>query len=50
LKIGNISLGWDLVTGRNLVPHPAAAITAFLIFICYSRYPEDSGLLADVYS
>src|SRR5512136_1155222 len=28
---GSISLGWDLVTGRNLVPHPAAVITAFLM-------------------
>jgi hypothetical protein len=29
--MGNISLGIDLVAGKNLVPKPAAGITAFLI-------------------
>ena len=29
---GRISLGTDLVMGRNLVPQPAAGITAFLTF------------------
>jgi hypothetical protein len=29
--IGSISFGIDFVTGRNLVPRPAAGITAFLI-------------------
>jgi len=27
--MGNISFGIDFVTGRNLVPNPAAGITAF---------------------
>jgi hypothetical protein len=31
-SIGNISLGIALVAGRNLVPRPAAGITAFLTF------------------
>src|SRR5581483_9664438 len=31
--IGSISLGWALVAGRNLVPSPAAGMTAFLTFI-----------------
>jgi hypothetical protein len=30
---GNISFGWDLVMGKNLVPQPAAVITAFLSLI-----------------
>jgi hypothetical protein len=30
---GNISLGIALVAGRNLVPNPAAGITAFVIGI-----------------
>ena len=32
--IGNISLGCALVAGKNLVPNPAAGITAFLTFFC----------------
>jgi hypothetical protein len=28
--IGSISFGIDLVAGRNLVPRPAAGISAFL--------------------
>src|SRR3972149_11852735 len=31
--IGNISLGWALVAGRNLVPSPAAGNTALRIVI-----------------
>src|SRR5512136_619764 len=30
---GSIPLGWDLVAGRNLVPHPAAVITAFFMLV-----------------
>jgi putative FmdB family regulatory protein len=29
---GNISLGWALAAGRNLVPSPAAGMTAFLMW------------------
>src|SRR5947207_11837217 len=29
---GSISLGWALVAGRNLVPSPAAGMTALLTF------------------
>ena len=31
LYTGNISLGCALVAGKNLVPNPAAGITAFMI-------------------
>ncbi|MPN44401.1 hypothetical protein SDC9_191966 [bioreactor metagenome] len=31
--IGNISFDIDFVIGKNLVPKPAAGITAFLIFL-----------------
>ena len=34
--IGSISLGCALVAGRNLVPSPAAGITALVIFISIS--------------
>ena len=34
--IGNISLGMAFVTGKNLVPNPAAGITAFLILLIYT--------------
>jgi hypothetical protein len=30
---GSISFGWAFVAGRNLVPKPAAGITALLILI-----------------
>jgi hypothetical protein len=33
--MGSISLGCALVAGRNLVPIPAAGITAFVIFTVY---------------
>jgi hypothetical protein len=29
--MGNISFGCDFVAGKNLVPKPAAGITAFVI-------------------
>jgi hypothetical protein len=35
-------LGWDLVTGKNLVPHPAAVITAFRIFFISSSPDTNS--------
>ena len=31
--MGSISFGWDFVAGRNLVPSPAAGMTAFFTFI-----------------
>src|ERR1700733_5352931 len=34
---GNISLGWALVAGRNLVPRPAAGNTALRTFIFMGR-------------
>src|SRR5437867_13004424 len=32
-RSGSISLGWAFVAGRNLVPSPAAGMTAFLTFM-----------------
>jgi hypothetical protein len=32
---GSISFGCDLVAGRNLVPRPAAGMTAFFTFITF---------------
>src|SRR5437588_9933671 len=47
---GSISFGWALVAGRNLVPSPAAGMTAFLTFTRDSLppggsevYPRDSS-------
>jgi len=39
--MGSISFGIAFVAGKNLVPSPAAGITAFLIFINY-LYINDS--------
>ncbi|KRN80887.1 hypothetical protein IV44_GL000408 [Lactobacillus amylovorus DSM 16698] len=38
--IGNISLGNALVAGKNLVPKPAAGMTAFLTFIVSIPSPK----------
>src|ERR671914_1807051 len=37
---GTISFGWLLVAGRNLVPSPAAGITAFLTFVMSAGAPH----------
>ena len=42
LKTGNISFGCALVAGKNLVPSPAAGITAFILnhlnFLDYEKF------------
>src|SRR5687767_12225767 len=37
---GTISFGWLLVAGRNLVPSPAAGITAFRTFVISAGAPH----------
>src|SRR5919199_3032837 len=37
---GTISLGWLFVAGRNLVPSPAAGITAFLTLVISAGAPH----------
>ena len=39
--IGNISFGCAFVAGKNLVPKPAAGITAFLTLTCIESSPTN---------
>src|SRR5882672_8384657 len=46
---GTISFGWLLVAGRNLVPRPAAGMTAFRTFVMSAGAPHHRlGLLDPV--
>src|SRR5262245_57114899 len=39
-RSGSISLGWDLVAGRNRVPSPAAGTTSFLTVAMVPALPR----------